>query len=312
MNYDPNSPSGQRGFNFGRLIVPALLILFGLFMYMMQTQTNPVTGEKQHVAISPDQEIRLGLESAPQMSREMGGELPASDPRVQEVQKLGKWIVDHTEAKKSPWQFQFHVLADRDTVNAFALPGGQIFITLGLLNQLQNEAQLAGVISHEMGHVIERHTAQQMSKSQLGQFFVLAVGTAASDQNGYGAQNNATMIANMVNQMIQLRYSRGDESEADLWGLKLMTETGYDPYQMIKVMEILKAAGGDKGHGPDFFQTHPNPDLRIEQIKTYLKEHPPTSNLKNGRDLRELFRSVPQHDEQRQPSLLDLLQSLPY
>jgi len=311
MSYDPNTPSQPRSF-LSRLILPALILLFGFFMYMSQTQENPVTGEKQHVAFSPDQEIRLGLESAPQMSREMGGELPASDPRVKEVQKMGALLVNDTKARKSPWKFEFHVLADKDTVNAFALPGGQIFITLGLLNRLQNEAQLAGVLSHEMGHVIERHTAQQMSKSQLGQFFIVAIGAAASDPEGYGANNSAAMIAGMVNQMIQLRYSRGDESEADVWGLKLMAQAGYDPYEMIKVMEILKAATGDKGQGPSFFQTHPNPDLRIEEIKAYLKEHPQSLNLQKGRSLREVFQSAPAASESQERSWTDILQSLPY
>lgn len=311
MSYDPNIPSQPRSF-LSRLIVPALILLFGLFMYMSQTQENPVTGEKQHVAFSPDQEIRLGLESAPQMSREMGGELPASDPRVQEVQKMGNLLVNTTKAKKSPWKFAFHVLADKDTVNAFALPGGQVFITLGLLNQLQNEAQLAGVLGHEMGHVIERHTAQQMSKSQLGQFFIVAVGAAASDSEGYGTNNSAAMIAGLVNQMIQLRYSRGDESEADVWGLKLMSQAGYNPYEMIKVMEILKAAGGGKGHGPSFFQTHPDPDLRIEQIKAYLKAHPPQLNLQNGKSLREVLQAAPASSTSEEHSWMDILQSLPY
>jgi predicted Zn-dependent protease len=241
----------------------------------------------------------------------MGGELPASDPRVQEVQKMGNLLVNDTKAKKSPWKFVFHVLADKDTVNAFALPGGQVFITLGLLNQLQNEAQLAGVIGHEMGHVIERHTAQQMSKSQLGQFFIVAVGAAASDSEGYGTNNSAAMIAGMVNQMIQLRYSRGDESEADVWGLKLMSQAGYNPYEMIKVMEILKSASGDKGHGPSFFQTHPDPDLRIEQIKAYLKAHPPQLNLQNGKSLREVFQATPASSTSEEHSWMDILQSLP-
>ncbi|CCB86030.1 MULTISPECIES: M48 family metallopeptidase [Parachlamydia] len=309
MSFDPNMQSPQQRGIGSRLIVAGLIILFGLFMFMSQSQENPVTGEKQHVSITPAQEVSLGLESAPEMAREMGGELPVSDPRTQEVQKMGNWIVNHTQAKKSPWKFEFHLLADADTVNAFALPGGQIFITWGLLKELQTEAQLAGVLSHEMGHVIERHAAQQMSKSQLGQFFILAVGTAASDSQGQGGGYNATMLASLVNQMIQLRYSRHDESEADQWGLKLMEETGYDPRAMIEVMEILKKAGG-KSQTPAIFQTHPDPDLRIEQIKAYLKEHPPGPNVTEGKNLKELFRNSSVQEQQRQPSLLELLQQL--
>jgi len=285
-NYDQgNGPQRGRGIG-GRLIAAIVIILIGLFMYWNQIEVNPVTGEKQHVAISPDQEIRLGLESAPEMSREMGGELPSTDPRTQEVQRLGEYIVSHTEANKSPWKFQFHLLADTETVNAFALPGGQVFITEGLLDRLQTEAQLAGDLSHEMGHVIERHTAQQMAKSQLGKLFVVAVATG-TDTSGQGGYNAAT-IAAVVNQMMQLRFSRKDESQADLWGVKLMEKAGYDPRAMIQVMEILKAAGGG-GSTPALFKTHPDPDLRIQQINAYLKEHPPEPHLSEGKDLREIF-----------------------
>lgn len=263
----------------GRLIGALMIALIGVFMYMTQVEQNPVTGEKQHVALSPEQEIRLGLESAPVMSREMGGELPSTDPRTMEVQKIGQYIVQHTNAGKSPWKFQFHVLADNKTVNAFALPGGQIFITLGLLNQLQTEAQLAGVLSHEIGHVIERHSAQQMAKNQLGQSLVIAVAT------GSNQDSHSYLVASLVNQMIQLRYGRQDESEADKWGLQLMEKSGFDPRAMVQVMRVLKEAGGG-GQGLEIFQSHPNPDLRIEQINDYLKAHPPAPGLSEGRKLK--------------------------
>jgi len=265
----------------GRLIGAIAIALIGFLMYISQSQVNPVTGEKQHISLSPAQEIRLGLESAPSMTREMGGEVPQNDPRALEVQKIGHLIVTKTDAARSPWQFKFHLLADDKTVNAFALPGGQVFITAGLYDKLQTEAQLAGVLSHEVGHVIERHTAQQMAKSQLGQMFVVAAGTAASDPNNPNLYSNATMIAAVVNHMFQLRYSRGDESEADLWGIKLMIQLGYNPRAMIEVMKILKASSGS-GHGPEMFQTHPNPDLRMQQIEQYLVEHPPQGNLSEG------------------------------
>ena len=276
---------------FGVRVIGGIVIaLIGFALYMSQTQINPVTGEKQHIAISTDQEIRLGIESAPEMAREMGGEVPSTDPRTAEVQRIGALIVTHTDAAASPWKFKFHLLADTVTINAFALPGGQVFITLGLLNKLQTEAQLAGVLSHEMGHVLERHAAQQMAKSQLGQMFVVAAGTAASDSNNSGGFTDATMVAAVVNHMFQLRYSRHDESEADQWGLKLMMQSGFDPRAMVEVMEILKASGGNE-HAPEIFQTHPNPDLRIQQIKAYLAEHPPKGDLSEGKNLSEVFKS---------------------
>lgn len=276
-NYPNQRPQGSFK---GRLII-ALIIAFVGWMTFMHKEENPVTKKKQHVSISPSEEIKLGLKSAPEMAKEMGGDVPEEDPRTIEVSKIGNILVDNTIAKESPWKFKFHLLNDNETVNAFALPGGQIFITLGLYNKLQTEAQLAGVLAHEMGHVIERHSAQQMATNQFGQILSVAVGTAASDNPHSGAYQ----VAAAVNQAIQLKYSRKDESEADIWGLKLMTKAGYDPRAMIQVMEILKEASHGAGRGPDFFQTHPNPDLRIIQIKEYLRENPPTSNLSQGQSL---------------------------
>jgi predicted Zn-dependent protease len=288
----PNRSGGGGGIGSaigGRLIGALILAAVALFMYMSQVEENPITGERQHVAISPDQEIRLGLSSAPSMVREMGGELPPDDPRVQQVQRTGAAIVDLLKNKKSPWQFEYHLLADPDTVNAFALPGGQIFITWGLMKNLKTEAQLAGVLGHETGHVIERHTAEQMAKSQFGQMLVAAVSSTASDPNsGYGSSYGPAVIAGVVNQMMQLRYGRQDELEADTWGIKLLTQLGYTPWAMVEVMEILKAADKGGGQGPDIFQTHPNPDQRIEQIKAYLKEHPPQPGLTEGRNINDL------------------------
>jgi predicted Zn-dependent protease len=273
-----NRPRSSFG---GRLVIAVIIALVGVWMYYSQEEENPVTKEKQHVMLSPKDEVRLGIESAPRMSQEMGGELSPHDPRTIEVTRMGQFLVDHTVAKSSPWQFQFHLLANDEVVNAFALPGGQIFITLGLYNKMQTEAQLAGVLAHEMGHVIERHSAEQMATNQLGQILTVAVGTAVSDQSYSGYQ-----IAAVVNQALQLRYSRQDELEADTWGLKLMIASGFDPRAMLEVMKVLKAASGDRGgSGAEIFQTHPNPDYRMQQIEEYLRKNPPPSNLSEGKNL---------------------------
>jgi predicted Zn-dependent protease len=283
--FDTSGREPRRG---SPIFIALLIAAFGFFMYLSQTEKNPITGEKQHVTITPSQEIRLGLQAAPQMAAKMGGEIPSSDPRTQEVQKIGQEILSRSKAHQGPWRFQFHLLADPKTINAFALPGGQIFITLGLLNRLQNEAQLAGVLAHEMGHVIQRHSAQQMAKGQLGQILVTATGVAASDPNHPNRAQAAAAIASVVNQVTQLSYSRKDELEADQWGLDLMSEAGYNPEAMLEVMAILqKAVPG--GHQPEMLLTHPYPEKRIQHIKAYLKEHPPHGDLTMGRNLKEVI-----------------------
>lgn len=275
----------QNGRGIGSQLFIALIIAAsGLFMYLSHTEKNPITGVKQHLSISPQQEIRLGLQSAPQMAAKMGGELPSNDSRAQEVRKIGNDIVARSDAHKGPWRFQFHLLADPKTINAFALPGGQIFITLGLFNKLQTEGQLAGVLAHEIGHVIQRHSAQQMAKGELGQIFVAATSVGLNDPNHPNRGQQAAAIASVVNQVTQLKYSRNDELEADSWGLQLMSQAGFTPKAMLEVMDILKKAAPE-GHQPEMLLTHPYPENRIKQINEYLKKHPPASNLTEGSPL---------------------------
>ncbi len=283
--FDTQQGGPRRG---SPLLIALIIAVVGLFMYMTQTEKNPITGVKQHISITPEQEIRLGMQAAPQMAAQMGGEIPSSDSRTQEVQKIGHEIVFHSQAHKGPWHFQYHLLADPKTINAFALPGGQIFITLGLLNKLQTEAQLAGVLAHETGHVIQRHSAQQMAKGQLGQILVMATGVGASDPSHPYRGQQAAVIASVVNQVSQLRYSRNDELEADQWGLQLMSEAGYTPKAMLEVMDILeKSVPG--GHQPEMLLTHPYPEHRRQHIKEYLEKHPPSSNLTEGHQLKDIL-----------------------
>lgn len=256
---------------FGRLGIALVMVIFGLVAYFSATQENPITGETQRVSLSPDQEVALGLEAAPVMAREMGGLHPDGQVRAY-VGEVGNRVVAQSTAKTSPYRFQFHVLADPKTVNAFALPGGQIFITAALLSQLQNEAQLAGVLGHEVGHVIGRHAAEHMAKGQLTQILVGAAGVAGMDPGSPGSGQRAAMIASMVGNVVNLRYGRNDELESDSLGIRFMSEAGYDPRAMIGVMDILENASGGAARGPEWLQTHPNPGNRRETIKQEIAQ----------------------------------------
>ena len=266
-----------------QLLIALIIAIVGLFMYWGQTEKNPITGQSQHISITPDQEIRLGLQAAPQMAAQMGGEVPNSDPRAQKVETIGQYLIAHSDARKGPWQFDFHLLADAQTINAFALPGGQIFITLGLYNKLNTEAELAGVLAHEIGHVIQRHSAQQMAKGQLGQILVVATGVGAG--SSHNSPQSAAAVASVINQMVQLRYGRKDELEADEWGLLIMTQAGYNPYAMLQVMKILEKAV-PRGQTPEMLLTHPYPEQRIKKIEEYLKKNPPKEGLMDGKKLK--------------------------
>ncbi|HYO07619.1 MAG TPA: M48 family metalloprotease [Tepidisphaeraceae bacterium] len=265
----------RRGMLNLRVIIALVIALFGLIGYLGKRSTNPVTGETQYVSLDPKQEIALGLQAAPRMAEQMGGVLPASDPRAATVARVGAKLVQRSEAGKpeSPYaqNFRFYLLGDPKTINAFALPGGPIFITAALYEKLENEAQLAGVLGHEIGHVVNRHAAEHMAKGQLGGMLATAVGVGASDNRGRGF--GTAIAAQAANQVIQLRFGRQDETESDTYGLRYMIEAGYDPRQMIGVMEILRdASQGRRGGGWSILQSHPNPELRLEQIAAMIKQ----------------------------------------
>ena len=251
----------------GKLIIAALIAIVALISYYSKTDVNPITGEKQRVSLTQEQEVVLGLQSAPKMIQEFGGEV--QDPQIRDmVTKVGQKIVNGTEAGRSKYKFNFHVLSDPNTVNAFALPGGQVFITMGLLKLLKNEDQLAGVLGHEIGHVICRHSAEHMAKQELTQGLLSATEIATYDP---GSPNMQAAIARYVGDMINMKYGREDEIESDRFGVRYMYETGYRPEAQIEVMKILKQASGGQRQ-PEFLSTHPDPENRIVEIEKYINE----------------------------------------
>jgi predicted Zn-dependent protease len=241
-----------------RLVIAALIALMAVITYYSTTSENPLTGEKQRVALSPEQEIALGYESAPQMAAQLGG-LSQNERARALVRQVGEGLVARSLAAKSPYKFSFHVLADPRTVNAFALPGGPIFITEGLLRLLKSEAELAGVLGHEIGHVIARHSSERLAKQQLTQGLLGALVVGSGDYT-------TAQIGQMVGGMINMKYGREDELESDGLGVRIMAEGGYDPRALMRVMEVLaKASGGSRQ--PEFFSTHPAPENRAARIK---------------------------------------------
>ena len=245
-----------------RLLLGVAMALFAVVSYFFSAETNPITGERQYVGLTPQQEIALGLQSAPELIQQSGGEL--RDPRAQEfIDDLGFRLVRSSFAADTPWQWEFTVLDNDSTVNAFALPGGQVFITTALLNRLESEAEVAGVIGHEIAHVLARHGAQRIAKSNLTNGLLGAVGVATGDAN---AQQTAAVIGQLVN----MQYGREDEIESDRLGVCIMIDAGYDPRELIDVMRVLEEASGG-ARQPEFFSTHPSPDNRVQRIEDMIR-----------------------------------------
>ena len=253
-----------------RLILALVIAAFGVISYFSKSQVNPVTGQRQRVSMSVEEERALGLQAIDEMAQKMGGlRDPRRDPAARLVDRVGRRLVARSDARRSPYadNFNFFLLDDRKTVNAFALPGGQIFMTLGLFDRLASEDQLAAVLAHEIGHVVGRHSSEQMAKGQLGKTLAAAFGIGAG--GGDRSTIKTTLAAMAANQILQLRYGRADESESDEFGMRYMAQAGYDPHAMLELMQILKDAN-DGPSPPEFLSSHPLPETRMIHIKEIL------------------------------------------
>ncbi|HPD46782.1 MAG TPA: M48 family metallopeptidase [Anaerohalosphaeraceae bacterium] len=227
-----------------------LIIVCSLFAGCAQ---NPVTGDRQLMLLSYDQEQQLGDEYAPEVEKQLGG--PIADARIQAyVDSVGQKVA---RASLTPDRQFRYIAVNSDAVNAVALPGGHIFITRGMLEAMQTEAQLAAVLAHETVHVAARHSANAMSR-QIGIDILLsAISNRTSETTG--------AVAQLAADLVSLKYSRDDEYEADAYGADYLAKAGYDPQGMVQLMEILQAQ--DSARPIEFFSTHPNPGNRLEKIR---------------------------------------------
>lgn len=244
-----------------RIFIGLAIVAFAFIQKCSNTEENPYTGRSQHINMSTEQEIAIGLQSAPEMAQQHGGLYP--DERLQAfVDAVGNKLVQNSIARETPYKYDFHLLADDQTINAFALPGGQCFITYALFSQL-TEAQLAGVMGHEIGHVVGRHSAERIAESNFWKTATMGATVGVGDMGG---------LVGGIGQNTLLKNGRGDELESDDLGVLFMIQAGYDPNEMIEVMKILKAAGGPN-RVPEFQSTHPDPENRIEKIKESIQKY---------------------------------------
>src|SRR5688572_9597723 len=282
--YRGNSPTGLIGMllRHPRILGALAIILIGVITYYSQTEKrgNPFTGEEVRVILTPEQEVALGLQAVPEMARQFGGEI--RDPvQKNRINRIGAKLLAAKEdilkrrgIDDFEYPFEFHVLSDDRTINAFALPGGQVFITYALLRQLDavrkdgqpNDDAVAGVIGHEIGHVLAWHSNKQMAKNSLLQSIATAAAVATSDGGGGGQA-----VGQMVGQLIQTKYGREDESQSDRIGVQLLIVAGYKPEALIEVMEVLQQSMGNGPRPPEILSTHPFPETRREQIDKYIE-----------------------------------------
>ena len=227
---------------------------------------NLATGQNQLMLVSESQEIAMGRDADPAIIATIG--LYPDDTWQRYIQRFGAGLAAASERPNLPWTFR---VVDDPAINAFAVPGGFVYVTRGILAHLTSEAQLASVVGHEIGHVTARHTAAQMSQQQL-LGLGLAVGSMASAQVAKYAST-----ANQALGILYLKFSRDNERQADELGLRYMRRGNYDPREMPGVFVMLDRQGkaaGSAGRLPEWLATHPSPANRVATITTQIAALP--------------------------------------
>jgi len=254
------------------LLIPTLV-----FCLCAGCATNPITGKQEFMLIPEEQDIQIGRKYAPEIEKQMGGRIP--DPDIQAyIDQVGQYIarVSH----KPDIEYHFVALQDK-SINALALPGGFIFITKGMLENLRTEAQLAGILAHEIVHVVARDSANAMSK-EIGLSAILSAVTSENTPGG------VLTVADLSKQIMGLRYSRSDEQQADLSGLDYVVAAGYDPYAMVETMQIL--GNQSKNRPIEFLSTHPAPENRAAYLRQKIQNS--NFNLANAKVGKEQYRAA--------------------
>lgn len=238
-------------------------LVTALFVLLAACTTNPVTGEAEFTPfLSAEEEARLGAQEHPRILEAFGGVY--EDPALQAyVTAVGQRLVTHSELPDN-MDYLFTIL-DSPIVNAMALPGGYVYVTRGLLAYVNSEAELAGVMAHEIGHVVARHTAKRYNRSIFTQLGATILGALAGSQQ-------VADLANVGGQFYLLSYSRGQEYEADLLGVRYMAQAGYDPIAQADFLATLEALDelqsrieGRQVTPVEFFSTHPNTAKRVAE-----------------------------------------------
>ncbi|MEX2261521.1 MAG: M48 family metallopeptidase [Bryobacteraceae bacterium] len=243
---------------------------------------------------SPEQDIELGREAAAQLRRELS---IVQDQTLQAyIDRLGRKLASQSAAGKYPYEF---TLVNDNSINAFALPGGPVFVNSGLITAADNEGQLAGVIGHEIGHVALRHGTSQASKGQLISLPAILAGSLIGSGSILGQLAQAGI--GLGAQSVLLNYSRGAENEADVLGTHIMHDAGYNPIEAARFFEKLQAEGGSRA--PQFLSSHPDPGNRVKNVQAEIRQlsarEYQAANMSEFQSMKQRVQKLPAPAQQR-------------
>src|SRR5215470_3396368 len=267
-------------------LIPLLLIVFSLTVFAQRTKLKP--GRNIY---SPQQDVELGREVAKDAERQL--ELISNSNANSYISSLGQQLASKVP-NENKFPFYFKIVNDR-SINAFALPGGPVYVHRGAIEAADNEAQLAGVMGHEIGHVILRHGTNQATKAQLGQG---ALGILGAVLGGGAAGQVVAAGGGFLANSVLLKYSRDAESEADLVGTQVLYDMGYDPRAMATFFD--KLAKEHKGTNTEqFFSNHPIPENRVIKVNAEIRKLgplPPTprTDSPDFQEVKRIMLSLPE------------------
>jgi beta-barrel assembly-enhancing protease len=232
------------------------------FILLSATLAAPSGVRNDPLRPGKNQQLNLGKHAAVYL-RTHFKVLPSSDPRVQELRDVGSRLLSNVDLKGDPWEFSFDVIDDPKVVNAFSIPGGPVFFYTGLLNRIKTEDELAGVLGHEMTHVIRQHWAYAYADSEKRNL-LLNVGL-------FALHANYTMgdLTSLMNELYDLKFSRKDETQADEGGLQMMANAGYNPQGMVDVFTMLSQLGKGK-EPPEWLNDHPDDGHRVKHMQELI------------------------------------------
>ena len=262
-----------------------LVLLFAPALLADKTKLKPGIN-----SFTPQQDIQLGRQSASEVERTMP---MCNDPKVDAyLAKIGKRLVEHLNTSGIAYPWEFHCVNDK-AINAFALPGGFVFVNRGAIEAADNEAQLAAVMAHELSHVALRHGTNQVTKARYAQMGTGVLSVAGGILGG-AAGAAASGVGQFAASSLLLRYSRGAETQADVMGTQVLYDSGYDPRAMAAFFENLNASEAAGKAPPEFFSDHPNPDHRIERVDEEIKKMggAPVGAQKDSMEFQEIKREV--------------------
>jgi beta-barrel assembly-enhancing protease len=273
-----------------RSLLPVMVLSAVQAYAQTATPTFPNPGK---TSMTKENQHALGMEVAQQVYQQMPV-LPDSAPESVYIRSLGRKLVE-TIPQEYSWPFEFHVVPQKE-INAFALPGGQMFVNVGTITAAKNEAELAGVMGHEMAHVYMQHSAKQAGKAQTTSMIAgiasAVLGATVGDRAGGMVGQLGQMGIQMGAEGLMMKYSRNDESQADSVGTVVLYKAGYNPQSMADFFQTMGSQGGEAP--PEFFSSHPNPKNRQEAIQKQITNWPKTTYTVDSPD----FATVRQHAAQ--------------